>query len=555
VSDSAPESLRFDQLLASYYQSWFRFHPEAAVDAGVPGYAHLLTPCAEEDKGALVCLNDELRVELDDIDPAELDADRRIDYDILNGAVRLENRYLLDIEQRCPDPDRWLPVNAIYQLTVREVENFDAAMLARLAETPAHLSAAQLSLAANVRKVPALWAQMAAASASAGAEFVRSLGEHPRIVQSAQREALTAHVDQVAQALLHFAEFLERGIVPLAKGTFACGEKYFAHLLQERHFLDVDAAALHSFGEKLLARTQRELEAACQEQFGHTDVARALETIQSRHPSAENLLKTYTGTMRAAREFVVARGLVTVPSRERLDVVNTPVFLRHRIPFAAYYDPSPSDLAQAGYYYVTPPVDEAQLREHDEVGLMHTCVHEAYPGHHLHFTTVNASAASRALPRLMNASAACYEGWALYCEQLMVEEGFLKHPHSRIVLLRDRLWRALRVCLDVELHTRGLSIDAAADRMVQVLGFPRSQALADLAWYTQSPTVPLGYATGWALINALRDHLRATEAGFTLRGFHDRLLSAGAIALPLGIRRAFGEDTWNRVRDTVFGAS
>jgi uncharacterized protein (DUF885 family) len=552
VTQPVTEVDHFDELLREYYHAWFRYHPEAAVDAGVPGYAHLLAPYTDEDKGALICLNDELRVELDEIDIAALDPDRRMDYQILTGAAQLENRYLLDIEPHRPDPHRCLPVHAIYQLTVRNVKNFDEAMMSRLAAVPAHLSGAQMRLASKARDVPSLWAQSAATEARSGAAFVRSLSAHPKLNASAERAVLEAHAEKAAAALARFADFLEQVIVPDARGSFACGEDYFAHLLRARHFLDVDANRLHAFGQRLLEATQRELKSACQALYGHDDVPRALKEIQSHHPTADELLDVYARTMRTAREFVASHDLVTLPSDERVDVVPTPTFLRHQIPFAAYYDPAPGDAVQVGLYYVTPPVDEEQLHEHDDVGLMHTCVHEAYPGHHLHFTTLNRNAAARSYPRLLNASAACYEGWALYCEQLMYEQGFLNRPESRIVLLRDRLWRALRICLDVELHTRGLTLDAAADRMVAVLGFPRSQALADLTWYTQSPTVPLGYATGWALINALRDHVHAHEPDIALRTFHDRLLSSGAIALPLGIRRSFGDDAWTDIAADVF---
>jgi len=109
------------------------------------------------------------------------------------------------------------------------------------------------------------------------------------------------------------------------------------------------------------------------------------------------------------------------------------------------------------------------------------------------------------------------------------------------------------VMLDVELHTRGLSFDAAADRMVAALGFPRAQAEADLAWYTRSPTVPLGYATGWALINALRDNVVGNGDGEALRSFHDRLLSVGSISAPLVIQRAFGQVPWTVARDAIVG--
>jgi uncharacterized protein (DUF885 family) len=104
--------------------------------------------------------------------------------------------------------------------------------------------------------------------------------------------------------------------------------------------------------------------------------------------------------------------------------------------------------------------------------------------------------------------------------------------------------------IDIDLHTRGLSLEDAAARLTQHLGFPRSQALADVTWYTRAPTVPLGYATGWAVINALRR--RAQASGLELKAFHDRLLSAGAIALPLAIARAFGPAEWDAVRAELF---
>lgn len=540
----------FDELIQRYYRSWFRYHPEAAVDAGVPGYAHLLSPCGDEEKGALVCLNDELRVELEEFDATSLDADRRMDYQILCGATQLENQQLLDVEPRHPDPGAWLPVDAIYQLTIRRVENFDDAMEARLAAIPAHLNAAQLRVSTKAQYVPSLWARSAVTTARAGTEFLRGLASHPQIAASPKRDSILTNLEQAGTALGRYAEFIESVVLPSAKGSFACGPERFSELLCQRHFLDIDADVLHAFGQRLFDQTKRELEAACESLFGHRDSARAVREIQAANPVKGDLLAVYTRTMQAAREFVASKGLITVPSPEQLKVIDTPVFLRHQIPFAAYCDPAPNDPEQVGYYYVTPPSDDEQRAEHDAIGLAHTSVHEAYPGHHLHFVTANRTPAACTLPRLMNSSATCYEGWALYCEQLMQEQGFLERPESRIFLLRDRLWRALRICLDVELHTRGLTLEAAADRMVQALGFPRSQAIADITWYTRSPTVPMGYATGWALINSLRRHVNDTSS---LRSFHDRLLSAGAIALPLGIRRTFGDDAWTAVKAEVLG--
>jgi uncharacterized protein (DUF885 family) len=279
----------------------------------------------------------------------------------------------------------------------------------------------------------------------------------------------------------------------------------------------------------------------------------ALARIRADHPPADRLLTAYRTAMTEARDFVAAHDLVSLPARERLDVEETPAFLRNQIPFAAYYEPAPNDPSQQGRYYVTPPANDAELAEHDMTGLRHTCVHEAWPGHHLQFVIANGNPRARTLPRLLYPSATLYEGWALYSEQLMHKSGFLDSPASRVLLLRDRLWRALRVMIDVEVHARGVTPERAAQRLVEELGFSPAHALAEVTWYSRAPTVPLGYATGWAMIIALRDEWRARNPAAPLREFHDRLLSAGSVALPLVIERVFGAAQWQSARARVFG--
>lgn len=474
-----------------------------------------------------------------------LTADQRLDWQVLRNSARLENQRLVEIDPTRVNPAWALPVNAVYQLLIRPVADFPEALAARLAAIPAHLAGARDHMKARAAFVPPLWLQSAVIGARRGAEFLEDLPQHPKVTALA---APVAGIEPAARALRGYADFLERDIGPVARGEFASGRGYFDALLQRRHFLGIDADALHAYGEELFAHTRAELAGVCRELGGENPNALA-KRIQADHPPAAELLAVYRREMQAAYDFLASRALVTLPAATRLEVVETPVFLRHQIPFAAYSEPSPNDPAQQGYYYVTPPRDAAELAEHDYAGLRHTCVHEAWPGHHLQFVTANLNPPARSLPRFFNASATLYEGWALYCEQLMHEQGFLDRPENRFILLKDRLWRALRIVIDVEIHTRGLGIDAAADRMVAHLGFPRSQALAELTWYSQAPTVPMGYAVGWALINALRS---AQSPGFALKAFHDRLLSQGSIALALVIGRAFGEDAWSAAKQAVF---
>lgn len=535
-------------LIESYYRAWFRFHPEAAVELGIDGYSHLLTPCDDDDIGALCSLNEKLLASLDEINVNELDKAETTDLWLLHGAALLELEAQAEHDWRRRDPVRFLPINAIYQLTIRQVKDLPNALSSRLGAIPRYLREARTFLREDPAQIPPIWLDSAIEEARHGAEFFRSLRQHPSLNQYELIEELEA----ATHAVEEFAGFLERDLSRQAQGDFACGRDYFELLLRHRHGLPLNADQLHTFGQRLFDETLEELKSESHRLRGDDNLQALTEQVQQQHPTAGNLLDSYRESMEAAHQFISENQLVSQPAMEKLKVVETPVFLRHQIPFAAYHEPAPNDPQQRGWYYVTPAEHDNALAEHNTISLRHTCVHEAWPGHHLQFVTANLNPVASSLPRLTNPSATLYEGWALYCEQLMQERGFLDAPESRFVLLKDRLWRALRVMLDVELHTRGLGLEEAASRMQESLGFTRDQAMADLAWYTRAPTVPLGYATGWALINATRERLQSLEDSFALNSFHDNLLAEGSIALPYVLRNQFGKPLWQSVSRTVF---
>ena len=105
--------------------------------------------------------------------------------------------------------------------------------------------------------------------------------------------------------------------------------------------------------------------------------------------------------------------------------------------------------------------------------------------------------------------------------------------------------------IDVGIQTRGLSLDAAAKLMQEKIGLSENQAMGDLTWYSHAPGVPMGYATGWALITELKRQ-QQNEDDFNLKSFHDTLLSSGSIALSLTIVRGFGLPAWKKAQQSVF---
>lgn len=543
---SNDHSHTFDRIENSYLSSWCRFNPESALDAGIEDYAGNLTPCDDASLGIQLVLNEKCLAALDEISAAELDADRLLNFRVLQGWAILEHHEFMDHDWRYRDPTRFLPIDALHQLTIRPLESFSQAFLSRLQQIPGRVREAKTFLTARPEIIPPVWLKMATQECEAGLQFCHELSAHPRVQKAlTQHENIDTALQEAGKAIEDLHHVLSR-LDGKAQGDFACGREQFERLLQHRHFLPISAQKLRRFGEQLFETTKQALAKA--EAESEVDLAQ----LHSHHPSRDDLLSAYQQEMQAAKDFLKEKDLVSLPGRQHLNVVDTPAFLRHQIPFAAYLDPSIADLSQSAFYYVTPVNSDAELKEHNYAAIAQTSVHEAWPGHHLQFVTANQSESGKALVRRLFPCATLYEGWALYCEQMMLEQGFERHPGQDIVMLRDRLWRALRIIIDVNIHTGEWTLEQAAKEMVDKLGFSEAQARAECNWYSQAPTVPMSYAVGWALINALRDIVKPGSTS-ELKAFHDKLLSCGSVALPLVIEHQFGNDIWQQCCQQVFG--
>ena len=531
----------FVDFCADYFEKYFRLYPAEAIYYGVTGYDHLLNDYSDETYAAQKRLvNDSLNT-LRQISVNDLDADQAIDYALLEGRLSIQKYEQEKEDYRLKWPDHYLATDAIYILTVRETDDLEKNLLSRLQGTADLVRQGISNLSRPEANPPRLWTEMSIQAAKGGTTFLETLPSHPKVQATIKDSAtLRAAIERAKNAIDDYAGFLTGDLLPRSHGVYAVGEEHHNLLLRKKHFLDLDAKTLLTLGENLFSQTRQELLALAEEVAPGKSIEEVARKIQDDHPASGEILPAYQKAMESARQFVKDKNLVSFPPREELHVVHTPEFRRHEIPFAAYLSPSPKDPNQVGYYYVTPVADDDLLREHNWVGLENTSVHESYPGHHLQFSVANSIPAASTLPRLMNESSVFYEGWALYCEQLMQEQGFLKSRQHRFVMLKDRLWRALRIIIDVKTQTGKMTYDEAADLMVRELHFPRAQACGDLNWYSQAPAVPMGYALGWSIINRMRQQ-ETTRLGakFDLRNFHDRLLGAGSISLPLVERRHF----------------
>jgi uncharacterized protein (DUF885 family) len=178
------------------------------------------------------------------------------------------------------------------------------------------------------------------------------------------------------------------------------------------------------------------------------------------------------------------------------------------------------------------------MREHNRSSISNTSIHEAYPGHHLQLAVANRHPS---LTRILADAPEFVEGWGMYSELMMREQGFDDAPNFRLAMATDAIWRACRIILDVRMHRGELSVEEATDFLVGHTSFERANAQAEINRYTYTPTYQLSYLLGRVLLLQLRaDEQRRLGDRFELRAFHDSLLANGS--LPISFHRRILRD-------------
>jgi uncharacterized protein (DUF885 family) len=414
-----------------------------------------------------------------------------------------------------------------------------AAIAARLEGVPRHLDEARTrSERAQVR----LWQRIEIESAGQLPllfdEFVTA---GRGVLGSAEQRRLERAASTAAAAVELYTTWLE-GTLAAGIDATGVGRELHDQMVELRAFDGLDADAILALGERKLVEERELLVGAAHEIDPDADVREVVARVKADHATAfDDALEEYRLAMRRARAHLVERALVSIPDDERIDVIETPEYLRNVIPFAAYFSPAAFDRGSKGIYVVTPSVhgDANAMREHNRASISNTSIHEAYPGHHLQ---LDAARRHPSLTRLLADAPEFVEGWGMYSELMMREQGFDDAPVFRLMLHTDAMWRACRIILDVRLHRGEIGVDEAIDFLVDQTGFERDNARSEVEWYTYRPTYPLSYLLGRTLLLELRaSEQRRLGDAFSLRAFHDTLLRNGSLPISFHRRLLDGE--------------
>jgi len=462
--------------------------------------------------------------------------DDEIDRTALLNEIRVtEHRFRVE----CPhhhDPGLWVGhvLEGLYQLLVlrgREPAELARASADRLTDVPRFLDEAQ----ATLTDCPLPLVGGAQDALRAGISLIGDL-ELAFAGTTEVAETLSAPADSARAAMEAFGGHLAAlAATGGPEEPWGIGREAFQFRLQYQHTLIASTEELLRYAAGLIEQTEHELDVLARA-LGATRWPDALERLRGEAPTG-SVVAVYEDVVRRAREHVRTQGLATVPEGP-LEVLTTPPHARPWIPIAAYLPPGALSEDRTGRFFVTPPDgDDPPTRCRHEIAT--AVAHEGYPGHHLHFLTAHAQ--PRAVRRFLTAPITV-EGWALYAEELMYETGFHTSPAERFFSRVALLWRALRIPLDVGLHTGTLTFDSAVRLLAERLHVPVREAAAEVRRTYAEPAYQLAYAMGRRELLSLRDaYRRRAGADFSLSAFHQAVLAYGAIPVSL-VRWGLGVD-------------
>jgi len=529
---------RFDRTIDRWFRDQLAMRPETATFFGIHDHDGELSPGGRDAVDEEIAFYRRTIDELSAVDPAELSPERALDRDLAIHQARLGLYWLSEYRPWSGSSEGASHIGeALFPLFTRDF----APLRDRLERITERLDAAPRLLLATRERVTdpvRLWSEIDLQSTQMLPGFLDTILAAARSDggDAAVAERLARSVETAKEALAEHAAWISDDVMPRASADWKAGPERFDEMVRLRE-LEADADEILAVGEELLASEQAARTALAPEIDPTATAEEIADIVKDDHATtfAESLVE-YREAMDRARAFVIEHDLATPPDEDHLSVIETPAFIRHLIPFAAYYEPAKFDPSPVGTYIVTPPSSPEMMREHNRASISNTSVHEAYPGHHLQ---LSAAITNPSLVRLFSGAPEFAEGWAFYCERMMKEAGFDDTPNGWYIVHTDAIWRATRIILDVKLHRGEIGFDEAVDRLVAETGFERPAALAEVKRYTATPTYQLSYLFGRHMIERLKDDVAARERGdFSVKRFHDTLLYGGTMPVSYA-RRLF----------------
>ena len=542
----------FTALSEEFVELFMKHHPVAATESGIHDYDHVLpddSPDGVRERSAWLRDLDQRLVASVPWD--ELPIEARMDFALLRSRISTLRADLEEIRvpQRTPTLFLMRAFRGVHLLLSGSFGPLDErkeAAVARLMAIPDYFEGACESLGA----VPPELLDAGLDLASRGPGFVEDIVRRLMRQFPGESERLEHAGSRARAGFLRLYDHLEklRAEGRGANETFAISERWMNYRLDREHLAGITAAELEAFARERMESSRVQLE----EEARRADPRRSWRELvadgRERCPEAGWLREAYAGEIDRAKQFVIGRKLVPLPTGERLDVLETPLYSRDFSPQASYVGPAPFDQDASGRFQFT-PVDvrkdkETQARQlagHCTAMIPIVALRETYPG--LHVLHARAAGAATRLRRMAH-NDAMTGGWAAYAEEWMSDEGFLtSDPLSPLFARLLALRRAAMALVDSSLHCGRMTPADAIALLTDEAMFEPHEATAAVRQCCVAPTRAAATLIGVTELGALREEAREKlGARFDAAAFHGAVCDGGILP-PTLVR----EELWERL--------
>src|SRR6058998_65479 len=541
------EDAEYESVAEEYIKTYLAAHPLQGTALGLHEYDGKITDYSRLALDAELNRLQRFDDRLSKFDPSKLSSRQSIDLRILQTAVKrdLFEMQEMSIFERNPMVyARAADVNVYIKRNFAPLEDRVRSLVAIESQIPNILIAARTNLD---EKLPKPFIELAIQIAKGSADFLKKdlVAAVSGLKDEQLRVAFQAANRKAASALSDYATWLEREKLAKATLDFALGEEKFGRFLAQTELVDLPPQKVLEIGMAQLKAEQEAFAEAAKKTDPNKPAIEVFRQIQSEHPASDKLIPDIAKDLDKLRKYVVSRRLVGIPSEIRAKVKETPQYLR-ATSFASMDTPGPFEKrATEAYYYVTPTEEDWPEKEKQEwlpAFNYYTSdvvsIHEVYPGHYVQDLHLDESPANKV--EKIFGSYAFTEGWAHYCEKMMIDEGFGSTPNSspsnddtkraakyRMAQADEALLRLCRLCVSIKIHTQKMSLDEATKFFRDNCYYEEKPARLEAMRGTFDPGY-LNYTLGKLQILKLRDDYKAQEgANFSAQKFHNELLNHG----------------------------
>ena len=527
----------FKKVSDHYYKELLSRNPITATWLGEHQYDEILPETGAESIEREIAFYREMKDSFSSIPENELSLDERLDKAIAIHFSTIHLFFEEDLKRWKQGKDLAMQIgDSIFLLFARSFAPLSdriQAIIARLKSVPMFLMSGKTLF----QNVPPLWGEIYLDSANNLPAFLDTIENS---IKSEVPDILCKEFAKVSleakKALAAYSNWLKHAIMPNAKGNWALGKGAFQALLNIRK-LGLNTTEILDIGNTYLNKTSSKLDLLGSKilgvsgKIGLHGKSEVHSKIRNHCPANfDQALNAYKDSVKRSRAFVEMSKFATLPENEELEVIETPNFMSHVIPFAAYIGPERKAKVQKGTYLVTRSSNS--LGRNSYADISNCSIHEGYPGHHLQLTGQNLHPSSL---RIFSESAELVEGWAHYCEEEIKNYGFEASNENYFMQSYDELFRAARILIDVNIHQKTWSFEKALNFLMESTQMDKSSALAEMKRYTQTPGYQLSHLTGKYLIKQLKNDLKQNfGADFSDKLFHDLIIYEGNVPIYLG---------------------